>query len=77
MRRFETRLSSKGQIVISREIREELGLKPRQTLVEEVDGGKIVLTPIPRPSKLRGSLKSVAKHKSVEEISRWIDEGWE
>lgn len=74
---FETSMSSKGQVVIAKEIREQLGLKPNQKFVEEVKGGKIVLKPLPTLEELRGSLKHVAKGKTVSELSKRVDEGWD
>lgn len=74
---FETRMSSKGQVVIAKKVREELGLRPNQKFVGKLRGGRIVLKPVPELARLRGSLRHVAKRKSVSEISRWIDEGWE
>lgn len=77
MNEFETSMSSKGQVVISKEIREALGLRPNQKFVEKVEGTRIVLKPVPTLFELSGSLKYVAKKKSVRQISRWIDKGWE
>ena len=77
MEEFETSMSSKGQVVISKEIREALGLKPNQKFVEKVEGAKIVLKPVPTLTELKGSLKHVARKKSVRQISSWIDKGWE
>ena len=74
---FETSMSSKDQVVIAKKIREKLGLKPRQKFVEEVRGSQIVLKPVPSLSNLGGSLRHVAQKKTVREISRWIDTGWE
>lgn len=42
---METRLSTKGQIVLPGKIRERLGLKPGDQLDATVDGNRIVLTP--------------------------------
>lgn len=77
MNEFETSMSSKGQVVISKEIREVLGLKPNQKFVEKMEGKKIVLKPVPTLEALKGSLRQVARKKSVRQISRWIDKGWE
>ena len=44
----EVILSSKGQIVIPKEVRDLLGLKPRQRLeVEVLSDGTILVIPIP------------------------------
>jgi len=77
MTEFETKMSSKGQVVISKEIRDELGLKPNQKFLEKHKGGEIILKPVPSLTKLKGSLKNIARKKSVRDIGRWIDRGWE
>lgn len=75
---FETVLSSKGQVVISKEIREQLGLKEKQKLLETVEDGKIVLRPVPSLHSLGGALKdSPLGKKSTDQIMREIDEGWD
>ena len=77
MGEFETSMSSKGQVVIAKEIHDQLGLRPKQKFLEEAKGNTIVLKPLPTLAALQGSLKRVARKKSVREISRWIDKGWE
>jgi AbrB family looped-hinge helix DNA binding protein len=42
---METRLSTKGQIVLPGKIRQRLGLKPGDRLVASIEDGKVVLTP--------------------------------
>ncbi len=42
---MQTRVSTKGQIVLPRRIRERLGLRPGDPLEAAVEGGRIVLTP--------------------------------
>jgi len=42
----DTRLSSKGQVVIPRQVREELGLVPGTRFYVRVDEGSIVLQPV-------------------------------
>jgi AbrB family looped-hinge helix DNA binding protein len=74
---FETSMSTKGQVVISKEIRQALKLRPNQKFVETVRGDAVVLRPVPTPGMLGGSLKHLAKGKTVKEINRWIDEGWD
>lgn len=50
------KLNEKSQIVISKEIRKRLGLKPGDQLAAVVEGDKIVLRPKPKSptSRLRG-----------------------
>ena len=51
--------SSKGQVVIPAGIREKLGIKPGQMVNLQLEGEKVVITPLPEdPIKaLRGALK--------------------
>lgn len=50
------KLNQKSQIVISKEIRKSLGLKPGDQLVAAVEGDKIILRPNPKSpmARLRG-----------------------
>ncbi|HLN86215.1 MAG TPA: AbrB/MazE/SpoVT family DNA-binding domain-containing protein [Candidatus Limnocylindrales bacterium] len=50
------KLNEKSQIVISKQIRKALGLKPGDELVAAVEAGKIVLRPKPKnpARRLRG-----------------------
>jgi AbrB family looped-hinge helix DNA binding protein len=42
---METRVSTKGQVVLPVTIRRKLGLRPGDPLDAKVEGGRIVLTP--------------------------------
>jgi len=49
---METRISTKGQVVLPGPIRRRLGLRAGDPLDAEVEGGRIVLTPrTKRPRK--------------------------
>lgn len=48
MKPVTTKLSSRGQVVLPKEMREELDLKEGDLLVIEVDQEGLHLTPIPR-----------------------------
>ena len=48
-----TRLSSKGQVVLPRLVRNKLGLTPGVRLVCEVSGNSIVLTPQGVPNRVK------------------------
>jgi len=41
----QTRISTKGQVVLPSRIRRKLGLRPGDPLDAKVEGGKVVLTP--------------------------------
>jgi len=47
---METKLSTKGQIVIPDPLRRRLGLQPGDRLDISVDAGRIVLTPRTKPA---------------------------
>jgi len=46
-----TTLSTKGQLVLPKEIRERLGLSPGDRLKVELSGGRIVLEPVVRKTQ--------------------------
>jgi AbrB family looped-hinge helix DNA binding protein len=48
----KTKLSTKGQVVIPRAVREKLQLRAGDTLETSLDGGRIVLVPV-RKRKLK------------------------
>ena len=76
MAEFETRMSSKGQVVIAKKIREEMGIRPNQRFIEKREGGKIVLAPVTPLSKAGGILKDMDK-RSTKEIIKELKTGWE
>jgi AbrB family looped-hinge helix DNA binding protein len=59
MRSFRTVVSSRGQVVIPAELREEYGLDKGTRAVWTEDNGRLVLTPITerRLNEIMGSLK--------------------
>jgi len=57
------RLSPKYQIVIPKEIRKSLNLKPGQRLQFTEANGKIEVSPILTPGQFVGFLKDKAHHK--------------
>ena len=60
-RRLRTRLSSKGQVVIPKPIRDDLRLRKRGVLEVWVEDGRIVLAPSPEDDwkALRGTLAGI------------------
>jgi AbrB family looped-hinge helix DNA binding protein len=48
---MQTKLSTKGQVVLPSQIRHKLGLRPGDPLDASVEGGRIVLTPRKKRSK--------------------------
>ncbi len=74
--RFETTMSPKGQVVISKEIRRELGLKPKQKFIEERRGAEIVLKPVSSLLVARGMLKGM-ESKPTKMVIREVKKGWQ
>ncbi len=73
---LQTTMSSKGQVVIAKEIRDKLDVKQNQRLIQKIEGGRIILVPVKRLSELGGIWKGKTK-KSIKQIMKEIDEGWE
>ncbi|MBA5866651.1 MAG: AbrB/MazE/SpoVT family DNA-binding domain-containing protein [Nitrospira sp. CR1.3] len=65
-----TTISSKFQIVIPREVREKLYLRPKQRLHVVEKGGVITLAPEVPLKSLRGALKGLSKTDLREKKDR-------
>ena len=74
---FETRMSSKGQIIIVKEIRDKLGLKENQKFIEKIQEKKIILEPVPSLSQLGGFLEDMRKNKKITELVAESRKGWD
>lgn len=73
-------LSTKGQIVIPREVREQQGLVPGTTFEVEVDDGCVVLRPVREVrattlEELIGCTGYVGPRKTLEQMEQGIAEG--
>ena len=68
-------MSSKGQVVISKEIREELRLKSGQKFLEEKRGNEIILKPVMPISQAMGLLKGI-DNRPTREIIKEVKKGW-
>lgn len=74
----EVTVSSKGQIVIPKELREELELKAgKKVAIQEVDG-VLILIPVPRDpvEKLHGLTEGIFRKESVK-VLRELREEWQ
>lgn len=67
-------LTSKGQIVIPREIREELSLKPGLKLNASIIKGKILLEIIDHTAKLSDFRNKVRQHLENNQLGSVSDE---
>ena len=72
----ETTMSIKGQVVILKEIRKKLNLKPNQRFREYIEDDKIILEPVVPISELGGALKNLVKGKTKKQIIQEIKSGW-
>jgi len=57
-----SRVGSKGELFPPKEIREKLGLKPNTKVIYRVEGGRLLVEPVPR-------LEEVMKEPPVVEIT--------
>jgi AbrB family looped-hinge helix DNA binding protein len=73
---METTMSLKGQIVILKEIRRRLNLKPNQRFREYIENDRIILEPVIPIIELAGSLKKMGKGKSKSQVIQEIKSGW-
>lgn len=74
---LETRMTSKGQVMILKEIREKLGLSKRQQFIERTEDNKVILEPVPNLVDLGGTLKSMGKNKSIKQLMKEVKDGWD
>ena len=59
------------QITIDKRVREELGVKPGDLAVERVEGGRLVVSFVPRPH--RESLLGVLRKRGSAAVSDWAE----
>ncbi len=78
-------MSGKGQVVIPKDVRDRLGLKPGQKLDVSESGGAIVLRPAQAGTTLTmeeaiARLREIIKYDgppvSIEQMNATIDEEW-
>lgn len=67
-----TSLSTKGQIVIPKSIRETLGLRPGTKMIVELEDGKVILKPVKEgvANRLYGKYKGLDLLRDLEKEHR-------
>ena len=80
-----TTMSGKGQVVIPKDVRDRLGLKPGQKLDVSESGGAVVLRPARTEptltmeeavARLREIIKYDGPPVSIEEMNETIEQAW-
>ncbi len=71
----EIEIEDRGRILIPKELREELNLKPRQKLSVEIRGKEIVLKPFANKSRFIFELKGCVKKSKADPMK--IKKIWE
>ncbi len=56
---YESRVGSKGELFPPKEIREKLGLRPHVRVIYRVEGGRLLVEPIPSLEDVLGEPPSV------------------
>ena len=71
---LESKVTSKGQTTIPKKVRDEMSIKPGDTLRYVVDGNVLLVFPVRPVSELFGSLKYDGPPKTLEEMEQGITE---
>jgi len=71
----EATLSAKNQIVIPREAREALGLKPGDKILVVVRGGKVLV--LQKPKSYHAAIRGLARSKYPKDYLQKERQSWE
>jgi AbrB family looped-hinge helix DNA binding protein len=71
----EAKLSSKNQIVIPREARQALGLKPGDKILVVVRGDRVLV--LQKPKSHHAAIKGLARHRYPKGYLQKERESWE
>jgi len=70
--KLKTTVGPKGQVVIPKPIRERLGIKPSDTVLLEVEGDRMILSPAPR-NPIQTFVKIATKFGGKASELKWGD----
>ena len=68
--RFKVKLSSKGQVLIPKIVRESVGLRENKTAILEVKDNSIVIRPLDEGDLVTKAKERARKHGG--EVSKWV-----
>lgn len=72
------RIGERGQVVIAKPIRDALRIRPKQVILQRVEGRRVVLEPVPDPRDLAGAFPGLLRGaRSVVDTKRAMDRGWD
>lgn len=74
--KLKTTVGPKGQVVIPKPIRERLGIKPSDTVLLEVEGDRMILSPAPR-NPIQTFVKIATKFGGKASELKWGDRLYE
>jgi len=75
MRELETTVTQKGQVTIPQEIRQKLGIKPKDKVRFEVEGERVTLSPARSSIKqFYQAVEALNHSRSVEEMAEMAAE---
>ncbi len=61
-----SRVGPKGQVVIPKELRDRLGIRPGDEVTFRLANGGVVVEPVPSPRELRGAFRGAGLLRTVE-----------
>lgn len=70
MKAVTARVSSRYQIVIPKEVREALDIRPQDTLLFLIDGKTVHMRP--RPDSFTQKLRGLHQHVWPDDLDRWL-----
>lgn len=65
---MRTRISDRGQITVPKEVRDRLGIKGGTELEFETEGGRIIVTKVTSPDRLRSVVGILKDERRTDEV---------